>query len=346
VPESQPIRVYFPDHRAGERVVPLALAAGIGRGRIEDGLTPEAGRFDRLLADGAQSFVAAPDLTGSDLCCYPHAVSGGKMPPEALEMARTARAAGKPALFFDFGDDDSPAELRYGLLYRTSLKRRQKGPREEAMPAPCRRVNAQGTRPRQVVPRVGFCGYVAGAWKRALMLARGQHRNLLGHRMRARSLRGLNRAAGAGLLETDFIIHRHFGGGFLRFREDAERIETARAKFERNIANTDYTLCVRGAGNFSVRFYETLSAGRTPLLVDTDCVLPLEDEIDWSNHLVRVEEGRAAECGTILTDAHRGTSEKRFEERQESNRRLWETRLEPLAFLRHACAKALTRGTP
>ena len=44
---------------------------------------------------------------------------------------------------------------------------------------------------------------------------------------------------------------------------------------------SEYVLCVRGAGNFSHRLYETLAVGRIPVIVDTDLRLPLADEIDW-----------------------------------------------------------------
>ena len=35
-----------------------------------------------------------------------------------------------------------------------------------------------------------------------------------------------------------------------------------------------------------MRFYQTLSAGRIPILLDTDIPLPFSDEIDWENTIV------------------------------------------------------------
>ena len=54
-----------------------------------------------------------------------------------------------------------------------------------------------------------------------------------------------------------------------------------RFEFIRNILSSDYTLCFRGSGNYSLRFYETLCLGRIPLFINTDCKLPFEDEINW-----------------------------------------------------------------
>ena len=62
----------------------------------------------------------------------------------------------------------------------------------------------------------------------------------------------------------------------------------ARPGFVRNMKQSDYVLCARGAGNFSIRFYETLALGRIPLYIDTNAPLPFEDSIDWDRYLVRV----------------------------------------------------------
>ena len=43
---------------------------------------------------------------------------------------------------------------------------------------------------------------------------------------------------------------------------------------------------MRGAGNFSYRFYEALSFGRIPILIDTDTLLPLQTKIEWSEHII------------------------------------------------------------
>ena len=50
--------------------------------------------------------------------------------------------------------------------------------------------------------------------------------------------------------------------------------------------NSHFNVCNRGHGNFSMRFYQTLSAGRIPLLLNTDILLPFEEEIDWENIII------------------------------------------------------------
>ena len=59
--------------------------------------------------------------------------------------------------------------------------------------------------------------------------------------------------------------------------------EEARGQYIDNILKSDLSLAVRGDANISCRFYEILSLGRVPLFVDTDCVLPMENVVDYKN---------------------------------------------------------------
>jgi hypothetical protein len=61
-----------------------------------------------------------------------------------------------------------------------------------------------------------------------------------------------------------------------------------RQEFLDNLLRNPYALCVRGADNYSWRLYEALSLGKIPVLIDTGCLLPMEDEIDWDNFILKV----------------------------------------------------------
>ena len=80
-----------------------------------------------------------------------------------------------------------------------------------------------------------------------------------------------------------------------RKRKDSRHISKEKYKFEywNNMLDSPFILCIRGNGNFSVRFYETLALGRIPILIDTDCVLPLSNEIDWNKHCIIVSNGNS-----------------------------------------------------
>jgi hypothetical protein len=77
------------------------------------------------------------------------------------------------------------------------------------------------------------------------------------------------------LIDTNFILRNKYRAGVT---SESQRECATRAFFD-NIFNNPYTFCLRGAGNFSVRFYETIVMGRIPLLIDIDIRLPIEGVI-------------------------------------------------------------------
>jgi hypothetical protein len=113
-----------------------------------------------------------------------------------------------------------------------------------------------------------------------------------------------------------------------------DRMQTARREYVQNIVDSDYVLCARGAGNFSYRLYETLSCGRIPVFVDTDCVLPLEDEIDWRALCVWVDARGVDTIGKRVRSFHERLSPEAFIELQRRARATWEEFLSPLGFVR------------
>lgn len=71
-------------------------------------------------------------------------------------------------------------------------------------------------------------------------------------------------------LQANYILRDKFMGGH-RLHKDTIN------DFEENMKQSHFIICNRGTGNFSMRFYQTLAAGRIPLVVDTNMQLPLHD---------------------------------------------------------------------
>jgi hypothetical protein len=130
-------------------------------------------------------------------------------------------------------------------------------------------------------------------------------------------------------LEPNFILRSTFWAAALG---DSSSLMKARREYVGNMLESDYVICVRGNGNFSYRLYETLSMGRIPVFVDTDCVLPLDFDINWSNYCVWVDEDDVNQIGDRVLEFHESLSDAEFEERQRAARRLWETRICPEGF--------------
>jgi hypothetical protein len=78
---------------------------------------------------------------------------------------------------------------------------------------------------------------------------------------------------------TNYILRHQFWAG-------NPHHPTIVSDFESNMKESHFNICNRGKGNFSMRFYQTLSAGRIPILLNTDMELPFMDEIDWNKIIV------------------------------------------------------------
>lgn len=132
-------------------------------------------------------------------------------------------------------------------------------------------------------------------------------------------------------IKTDFIKRRHYRGG----ARSAEESRLTRQQFLENLRNTDYTICVRGTGNFSVRLYETLAMGRIPIFVDTDCILPLDHLLDWKRYCVRVDSKELHTLPQRVLEFHHSLDEQGFLEMQRQARKLWEKYLSFSGYFTH-----------
>jgi len=117
-------------------------------------------------------------------------------------------------------------------------------------------------------------------------------------------------------IKTDFIYRDKYRAGTTTA---AEKVKTTLEFFE-NIDNNPYVFCLRGAGNFSVRLYETLAMGRIPVIINTDIRLPLDEMINWKNHCIIATEHHFMD---ELINFHANINEKDFAQMQINNRNLW-----------------------
>ncbi len=190
---------------------------------------------------------------------------------------------------------------------------------------------------KRMLPVVGFCGHATlSTLKRVKELAKCLKEN--GKRFlqnpfrkdweplfasayeRAQLLRYFEDST---VIKTNFIYRNQYRAGA---QTDLERKETTLAYYD-NIASSDYVLCVRGGGNFSVRFYETLMMGKIPVFVNTDCLLPFQEQIDWKQHVIWVEWKDRMNIAQIVSDFHQQITNDDYLQMQLNNRELWKDRL-------------------
>jgi hypothetical protein len=134
-------------------------------------------------------------------------------------------------------------------------------------------------------------------------------------------------------IHSNFIIRNRYRAGYLPKKKDL--FHPTRTEFVKNILDSDYTLCMRGAGNFSVRFYETLSLGRIPVFIDTDCLLPFDDLINYQKYCLWVKQEEIPFVTELILDFHSSINASEFMDLQNECRNLWCERLSKEGFFRH-----------
>lgn len=131
------------------------------------------------------------------------------------------------------------------------------------------------------------------------------------------------------LIEKDERIVANFNKrtAFRAGAKDAadQRIKTT--EFYTNMLKSDYILCCRGVGNFSKRFYETLAMGRIPIFVNTDCILPFDNIIDWKKYVVWIEEKDIKSIGNRILEHYDSMTNEQFHALQKACRSIYDNYL-------------------
>lgn len=124
-------------------------------------------------------------------------------------------------------------------------------------------------------------------------------------------------------LDTRFIYRDQYRAG----ANTPEIIEKTTKEYYDNLRESQYVICVRGGGNFSVRFYQTLMMGRIPVFINTDCLLPFEDNINWKKQVVWVEWNERHLIAEKIEEFHNRYSANEFVALQQANRSIWKNEL-------------------
>jgi hypothetical protein len=169
-----------------------------------------------------------------------------------------ALAREKRLLVLVLHDEEIPyVGLENAVILRTSLVASHRQPNEWVLPYSWEsRSDPFLPSAETEQPTIGFCG--------------------LSNRYRHSLLSYFSCAHG---VKTNFILREQFWGGH-------PHDPGVMADFWNNLLNNQFAIAARGTGNFSMRFYQAMSVGRIPVLVNTDMVLPLDSVIDWQNTIV------------------------------------------------------------
>jgi hypothetical protein len=191
------------------------------------------------------------------ICSIPWGMDDRKIIQSMINQCREIK---NKIVIFSVTDYEYQLDLPENVyLFRTSVLKDLKHPREFVLPFFWIDKNLNfSPLARTEKPIVGFCG-----------LNSKYRQNLISILCSIKDR-----------ITCNFVTRSHFWGGK---PHDPEVIK----EFQDNIKNSHFTICNRGAGNFSTRFYETLSAGRIPLMLDTNLILPYENMIDWDQIIIK-----------------------------------------------------------
>jgi len=251
-----------------------------------------------------------------------------------------------PVVAFSFGDltHDLRFDPRLHVL-RLSTYRSLSGARDYLVstlvddPAPA----GITVRPKTPLPQVSFCGQASfRGWQQWLRYgakwAVYTHLGLLWPKMKAQLVgiywrrRAMQACAASPLLTTDFIIRRSFSGSTKTIELPAEE---ARQQFLENMQGSNFVLAPKGDGNYSNRMIEAVAMGRIPVIIDTDIVLPLESEIDYTKISVLVPMHDIANTAKYIREFYDPLSPEEWEARQLLARETFEKFLRQDQCLRH-----------
>lgn len=123
-------------------------------------------------------------------------------------------------------------------------------------------------------------------------------------------------------LKTNFILRDSY---IFNLQENHKK------EFEDNMNENLFTLCYRGRGNFSVRFYETLMRGRIPIQINSSSIFPYVDEIDYSEIGIFIEEEdlEKIDLEKLIQDYYYSKSHDELLRIQKNNRRIYEEYFHP-----------------
>ena len=190
-----------------------------------------------------------------------------------------------PILILNLGDKASDCSLKNCIQIRTHLWPWENSTRKILIPYPTvsKKLTLRNWKP---IPTISFMGYAPRLGPRSFF---------------GKSYKGLSKPIKSSVFLTRHIsifrlgkLEKKFDIRITKRREftaymSNPNLSQHTAEYESLLAESDYVLCPRGESNTSIRFYETLSSGATPLLINTNGGFPkLPPNIEWSNHILKI----------------------------------------------------------
>lgn len=257
------------------------------------------------------------------------------------KIRHVAETYGKPVAVFVGGDFSHLVNVAEFVVFKGTQYRRFLKENEIIIPAFCEDLGAtQGViyrKKKSLKPVVSFCGWAGFDTSRLYLkyflrtlVVEVQKWIYLDPTLEIfkRGLyfrrKALSVLSASNLIETRFIIRKSFSGHAKTIQLSPAE---ARQEYVANMIESDFVLAPKGDANYSVRFFEALSLGRIPIVIDTETCLPLENVIDYSKCILRVSYKDMNKLPEIISDFYNTLTDQQFIEMQHEARRVYETYL-------------------
>jgi len=268
-------------------------------GKLSNEIINKNKTFRDLKNTDINNLIEYTDVKNCDFIYYPFKIKKTEALSDLIELSEKYN---KKILLFYNDDDDSIFNFKNSLIFRTSIYDSKKPNNYFSVPAFCNDLKKEINyfyREKNETPTIGFCGAIT-------------------HNLRKITIENLNNTP----LPKNFLIRYNFWGGDVW----GEKI---REEYINNTLNSDFVICVRGAGNFSYRLYETLCLGRIPLIINTDISLPFNEQQKYSENLLIINnideiESKILEYWLKITD---------YKELQKKLINMWVDNFSPLGFI-------------
>lgn len=288
------------------------------------------------------------DPKEADFILVPHYVKecSEETKKHIANVVLLARQHNKTACVFLSGDYADKVWFPDIVIFKATQYRHQKRINEIIMPPVSEdlaRIFGFEKQSKSEVLSIGFCGWAQASLTKKIFLIIRFHVSYLldfifrthyavktkGIYFRSRVMNIFNNEK---VTKNNFIVRKSFSGRLDSVEIDPKK---ARTDFVDNIKENNFSLCVKGDGNHSVRFFETLSLARIPFLIDTDVVLPLEKTINYKSFCVALSYKEMSKAPKFLTSFYDSVTDESFQVMQQAARQTYERYLSLPAFLSH-----------
>ncbi|MGB0982318.1 MAG: exostosin domain-containing protein [Winogradskyella sp.] len=301
-----------------------------------------------------KDFQIVDDVNDSDVVLLPltwnYYHNKGKL-NVAITFIKKINALGKVVYTYNAGDNgvNVPKNLNV-IIFRNCGDALQKTSQEKIIPFfltdPLQSIfNQQDFKKRSYhnQPTVGFCGQAnASRYNAAKEIIRIISKNVLYYIgvqkelpqkiqsttfIRAKILKRIENSTG---IKSNFIRRKQYRAGATTKKQR----QVTTLEYYQNMMDSDYIVCIRGAGNFSVRLYETLAMGRIPVFINTNCMLPLDDIINWKEHMVWVDFDEIDKINDLILAHYNKMNTEHLNSLFSKNRIMWQEHLGMLDFFK------------